>query len=357
MMKFRLFALRSLFAALLLVVGNSVSAQIKVLDSESGLPVSYASVFDDATGKVLGITSSDGILPSATASCAKVSVQHLNYEPATVTISSITDNTIKLVAREAYPVEEVTVGKDKRDYVRLKLYVRQYTMVNGTVAAVGEGIYYAYYDKDSKKRKKYLLLSQKKLRNNSIFDDQKKLVVRAANSVSALPDINLSGAIKNFAKYDDGLRHTEYYGKHKEGTTFVRHNDKAKRLELVEDSFFVDKPFNLWILGITLSDMYSSMSFSSTYGKPSLSTLQNFTFSARVTHNKTHAAVDKYIEAYVLGVDYDDKNGFKTLEKQLEARRNSGSKEKFVRPDGFPSFNRYVAEAMSHMTVVWDYGQ
>lgn len=349
MTRLNLFALRLLFAAILFAASFSASAQVKVVDAESGLPVSYASVFDDATGKVLGITSSDGLLPSSAASCAKVSVQHINYEPVTVSVRSIADNTIRLVARAAIPVKEVTVGKEKSDYVRLKLYVRQYSMVNGTVAAVGEGLYYGYYDKKSKKRKKYLPLSQKALRNDSIFTGQRKLMASIASSTNFLPNVSFSSAIKDFAKYDDGRRHREDYGKYKLGTIFVRHDDNAKRLELVKDSFFVEKPFNFWILGVTLSDVYSGMSFSSAYGKPGLSTLQNFTFSARVTHNKTQATVDKYIEVYVLGVDYDNKSGFKSLEKKLDAQRKSGSSEKFVRPDGLPPFNKYVTEAMSHM--------
>ena len=58
-----------LFKSLLVaffIWGNAllVSAQVKVVDAESGNPVGYASVFDDATGKVLGITSSEGFLPS-----------------------------------------------------------------------------------------------------------------------------------------------------------------------------------------------------------------------------------------------------------------------------------------------------
>ncbi len=347
----RTFSIRAILVALSLLCSLGVAAQVKVVDTESGLPVSYASVFDDATGKVLGITTSEGLLPSAAGSCSKVSVQHINYEPATVTVNAIADHTIKLTPREAYPVNEVTVNKGKSDYVRLKLYVRHYSMINGVVSAVDEGLYYSYYDEDSKKQKKYLQLSQKQLCNKSVFEGQKKLVQLLAGNGS-FGSVKVASAIKEYPKYKNGKRISEYMGKKKVGTYFFRRDDKAQRLDFVCDSGFVDKPFNLWIFGLSISDIYSTTSFNSAYGKPSLSTFQNSTRSMRITHNKTKAAVDLYVDVYVLGVDYDTKAGFKALEKQLDAKRKSGTMEPFVRPSGIPPFNKYVAEAMTHMTEV-----
>lgn len=342
---------RVLLLALSLLCSFGVAAQVKVVDAESGLPVSYASVFDDATGKVVGITSSDGLLPSAAGSCGKVSVQHINYEPATMSVSDIADHTIKLTPREAYSVNEITANKDKSDYVRLKWYVRRYTMVNGVVSAVDETIYYGYYDEDSKKLKKHLQLSQKCLCNESVFEGQKKMVRGLGRGVLPFSEcVKVSSAIKAYPKHKIGKRYQHYSGKRKLFTSLFRRDDKAQRLEFVCDSGFVDKPLNIWILGLSASDRYSTMSFNSAYGKPGLSTLQNATYSIRFTHNKTKTAVDMYVEAYVLGVDYDTKAGFKALEKQLAAKRKSGTVEPFVRPAGLPPFNKYVAEAITHMT-------
>lgn len=351
-MRINLLALRWLFAAFLCGVRFTVSAQVKAVDSESGLPVSYASVFDDATGKVVGITSSGGLLPPAAYSCGKISVQHLSYEPATVFVNAIADSVIRLAPREAYQVKEVTIDKAKSDYVRLKLYVRQYTMINGVVSAVGEGLYYAYFDKSSKKRKKHLQLSQKLLRNESVFKGQKWQVEQVAKHTDFLPNVDISAVVDGYSKYNDGSRHQIYNGKNKVRSVFYRHDDKAQRLEFVSDSGYVDKPFNLWLFGVSLSDVYGSMTFSSAYGKPSLSALQCITFSGRITHNKTQVTVDRYAEVYVLGVDYDTKAGFKALERQLDVQRKKSATAGFVRPDGFPPFNKYVTEAMEHMTEV-----
>ena len=349
----RMIPIRAFLLAISLLCSFGVAAQIRAVDAESGLPVSYASVFDDATGKVVGITSSDGLLPSAAGSCSKISLQHINYEPAAMLVNAIADHTIKLTPREAYSVNEVTVNKDKSDYVRLKWYVRRYTMVNGVVSAVGETLYYGYYDEDSKKLKKHIQLSQKLLRNKSVFEGQKKMVKGLGGGLLPFSDcVKVSSAIKNFPKYKIGKRYHHYNGKKKLCTSFFRRDNKAQRLEFVCDSGYVDKPLNLWAFGLSVSDRYSTVSFNSVYGKPGLSTLQNATYSIRFTHNKTKTAIDMYVEAYVLGVDYDTKAGLKALEKQLAAKRKSGTKEPFVRPVGFPPFNKYVAEAMTHMTEV-----
>ena len=349
----RMIPIRVLLLAISLLCSFGVAAQIRAVDAESGLPVSYASVFDDATGKVIGITSSDGLLPSAAGSCSKISLQHINYEPAAMLVNAIADHTIKLTPREAYSVNEVTVNKDKSDYVRLKWYVRRYTMINGVVSAVGETLYYGYYDEESKKLKKDLQLSQKLLRNESVFEGQKKMVKGLGSELLPFSNcVKVSSAITNFPKYKIGKRYHHYKGENKLYTSFFRRDDKAQRLECVCDSGYVDKPFNLWIFGLSISDVYRTVSFNSAYGKPGLSTLQNSTCSARLTHNKTKTAIDMYVEAYVLGVDYDTKAGLKALEKQLAAKRKSGTMEPFVRPTGFPPFNKNVAEAMTHMTEV-----
>lgn len=92
--------------------------------------------------------------------------------------------------------------------------------------------------------------------------------------------------------------------------------------------------------------------FSSVYGKPSLSTWQSSVSSLRITHNKTQTYADRYVEMYPLGIDYADKADFKALRDELDEKRKNGTTEAFVRPEGFPPFNKYVTEAMEHMTEV-----
>lgn len=345
----RLSLLRMLLVAFLL--GNSLwaAAQVKVVDAESGDPVCYASVFDDASGKVLGITTSEGFLPAGASSCPTIAVQHINYAPVTVSTGSIQGNTIKLSSREAYQVPEVAVNKVKHDYMRLKIYVRQYTIMNGTVAAVSESINYGFYDVKKQKLKEQLTFSEKLMRNEYLFKGQPKLILKAGAIQKSLPGGDIVGDIKDAKKYDDGKRHTlmRPFGHHKFCTYYVKHNPKAKLIEYVTDSMCVDKPFNLKIMGITFSDGYRSTTFSSAYGKPSLSTWKNSIFAARITHNKTKSSVNKYIEMYVLESEYADKDDYKALKKELKEKKN-----KFERPKGFLGFNKYVTNAMKSMKVV-----
>ncbi len=352
MMRLNILAQRLFFAVLLCGICSSAFAQVKIqtVDSESGLPVSYASVFDDATGKVLGITSSDGLLPPAAYSCGKVSVQHLSYEPATFSVSAIADGIVKLAPREAYQVKEISVGKEKHDYARIKFYVRQYSMINGKIASVGESLNYGYYNMKKKKLEKQLTISSRLLRDEAAFDGQKQMVKSLGELSRDLPGANVADVIKDFDKYDDGKKHYSYYKNKKYVTTFVRRDDKTQRMELVKDSMFVDRPFHLWLFGVSISDKYMSSTFSSVYGKPSLSTWLSSVGSLRVTHNKTQTYVDRYVAAYPLGIDYADKADYKAQRKEIEEKRKNGTCEAFVRPECFPPFNKYVAEAMTHMT-------
>lgn len=319
----------------------------------SGNPVCYASIFDDATGKALGITTSDGFLPSGTESSKTISVQHINYEPVTIAMSSIQGKTIKLVVREAYQVPEVAVAKAKHDYMRLKFYVREYTVVNGMVAETAESLGYGYFKAKSKKYDKGICVSMKRMRNEAAFAGQKEFVKVFAECNSPSYGAKIMKQIAFYNKYNDGKRHTKYGKGHKKiATGFVRHNKNAKRIDLVIDSAYVEKPFNFWLFGVTVSDIYSSSSFSSAYGKPCLSTWLNTVSTDRITHKKSKTSVTTYRECFVLGVDFADKEDYKTLIKNLQEKKKAGNSPKFVRPQGFSGFNKYVTNAMKHMKVV-----
>lgn len=329
-----------LFKSLLLVffvLGNGLlaSAQVRVVDAESGNPVGYASIFDDATGKVLGITSSDGFLPSGAEACKTISVQHINYEPVTMALASVQDNTIKLAIREAYQVKEVAIDKAKHDYVRLKIYSRQYTVVDGMVGETSESVGYGYFDAKSKKYKEGQVLTLRHLRNEDAFKNQKMIVQVFAECDKPSYGKKIMNSINFYSKYNDGKRHVRYDKKGvKRGTCFVRQDDDAKRIELCIDSMFVEKPFNFWLFGISASDVYSTSTFSSAYGKPSLSTWQNAFSTYRFTHNKSKKSVNIYREMYVLGVDFADKADYKALKKEMQEKAKAGKLEKFVRPEG-----------------------
>lgn len=336
------------------LVGNCflAAAQVKVVDGVSGLPVSYASVFNDATGKVLGITNSDGLLPSAADTCKTISVQHINYDPVTLDVSSITDGTIKLTTRKAYEVKEVAVDRDNHDYIRLKMYTRSYTVVNGMVGEVSETVGYGYFDNKSRDYKKGQCLTMRTMRNEDAFSGQKLIIQAFAECGKP----NYGAYINSFAKFynehNDGKKVTRYRKEAKLATYFARQDDAAKRIDIVMDSLLVDKPYNFWLFGVSMSDGYSVTSFNSAYGKPSLSTFQNDADVYRLTHNKSKVSVTLFSERYVLGVDFANKEDYKAIKKEMEEKAKAGNAEKFVRPEGMPPFSKYVTEAMKTMKVV-----
>lgn len=344
---------RMLFVAVFLFYTIWTMAQVKVVDGVSGLPVSYASIFDDATGKVLGITNVEGVLPAAADSCKTISVQHINYDPVTLELSSVSDGIIKLASRKAYEVKEVAVDRDNHDYIRLKMYTRDYTVVNGMVAEVSESVGYGYFDNKSRKYKEGQCLTMNHLRNEAAFNGQKMIVQAFAECDKPTYGGRISTSLSFFDKYNDGKKHTLYDKKGVKMVTYsVRHNDAAKIIELVADSALVEKPFNIWLFGISMSDAYGLVTFSSAYGKPSLSTLQNNFSVYRMTHNKSQVSVTVYHERYMLGVDYANKEDYKAIKKELAAKAKAGTAEKFVRPEGVPPFSKYVSEAMKAMTEV-----
>ncbi len=344
---------RVLFVVLLFANCVLGMAQVKVVDGVSGQAVSYASIFDDATGKVLGITNSEGLLPAAADSCQTISVQHINYDPVTVERSSVTDGVIKLASRKAYEVKEVAVDRDNHDYIRLKMYTRDYTVVNGMVAEVTESVGYGYFDSKSRRHKEDQCLMMRHLRNEDAFNGQKIIVQAFAECDKPSYDGRIARSVAFFDKYNDGKKHREY---DKNGvktvTYFVRNNEAEKRIELVSDSALVDKPINFWLFGVSLSDGYGLATFNSAYGKPSLSTMQNHFMVYRMTHNKSQVSVTIFRERYVLGVDFANKEDFKAIKKELKEKEKAGTAEKFVRPAGLPPFSKYVDEAMKSMKVL-----
>ncbi len=344
---------RMLFVAFLLCNSILAMAQVKVVDGASGLPVSYASIFDDATGKVLGITNSDGLLPAAADSCKTISVQHINYDPVTLELGSVSDGVIKLASRRAYEVKEVAVDRDNHDYIRLKMYTRDYTVVNGMVAEVSESVGYGYFDSKTRKYKEGQCLTMNHLRNEAAFNGQKMIVQAFAECDKPTYGGRISRSLSFFDKYNDGKKHPLYDKKGIKLVTYsVRHNEAAKTVELVADSALVEKPFNFWLFGISMSDGYGVATFSSAYGKPSLSTLRNNLSVFRMTHNKSQVSVTMFQERYILGVDFANKEDYKALKKELSEKAKAGTSEAFVRPEGVPPFSKYVAEAMKSMTEV-----
>lgn len=346
----------------LLMLSCMVShAQVKVVDEDGDTPISYASVFDDATGKVLGITNSDGSIPVTLNPEATISIQHLNYMPITVKVGNIQNDSIHMESR-SYQVGEVAANSQAHDYLRAKLYVRQYSILNGKVAVVDESICYAYYDySDHSKTPIQQILSRKILKDESALKGQKFWLQAYATESNPLnfTRLNIEGLNKGTEeiKYKE-LRQRAIKDGEKVATRILRYDPKDQRLEYILDSGYVEKPRRIPLLGLSMTNIKLLVNLK-TYNKVvKLSGLENMLVSYRVVHNKTQGYVDSYTEMYVLGFDYASKEDLKETKKDAKenkkvakAKKKAGEGTPFERPvnANIPPFNKYVETAMKTM--------
>ena len=94
-----------------------------VVDSLTGAPLPKASVYD-RTGDFIGVSSDNGRLPRASAAAWPLTVRYMGYRPA-VALSPDTD-TLRM-AEAGFDLPEIVVESKKRDVLRLRGYVREYS--------------------------------------------------------------------------------------------------------------------------------------------------------------------------------------------------------------------------------------
>lgn len=340
-------------------------AQIKVVDEDGNMPVAYASIFDDATGKVLGKTANNGAIPIKLNPDATISIQHINYQPVTIKVGAIKNDSIHMQGK-SYQVNEVAINNQDHDYLRMKYYIRQYTFLNSMVAEVDESICYAYYDyKDHSKKPIKQILSRKVMRDESAIKDQKMaLQIFATNNdplkFVSLNSENISKAlaqmieakkteVKQYMMKDDA----------KMANRILRYDSIHHHLEVLIDSGLVEKPVKVPLFGVSMTNLYCQANLKTSNNQVKLTGLENMLVSYRIVHNKTQGFVDLYAEMYPIGADYADKKDLqetkaqaKDNKKDSKEKRKSGEITSFERPSNtnIPPFNKYVEAAMKTMT-------
>lgn len=347
---------------LLAFCAASHAQQIKVVEENSNAPVSYASIFDDATGKVLGLTTSDGAIPVKLSADATISIQHLNYQPVTIKVGTIKNDTIQMQGRD-YPVKEVAVNPQNHDYLRMKYYVRQYSILNGMVAQVDESICYSYYDfKDHTKKPRKQILSRKVLRDENVLKGQKTALQVFATYNSPLDFLNIRVENLNEAlskKKTNEIRHQEFKDGVKRCTRIVRKDTTTNRIEYIMDSCYVEKPFTIPLVGLSVTNLNVIAYLKLHNNQVSLTGLENVVISHRIVHNKSQNFVDLYTEIYPLDADYADKKDLEATKSQAKENkkdskdnRKSGAGNTFDRPTNtnIPPFSKYIEAAMKNMT-------
>ncbi len=328
--------------ALFAAVAMAASAQTRVTDADSNEPVAFASVFNDETSKMIGLTDADGRLPETAAGCGKISVQHINYGSRAFDLGAAADTVLRMKA-VTFSVPEVTVNKEKADYIRIKAFVKQYTLLNGMPANVCQYNCNLYFSKDNpEKQPKCNIISQWLLEDKSAFEGQKMMLRAFAenNDPVYLTTWTLS---KMYDKIKEAGRYYAMDGDEKVAVLYLRETPGQKKCEIVLDSCFTDKPFRVPLFGLSVANLYEADTYDMQYGKPTLANIQNKVSMFRIIHNKTQGFVDMVTEFYPQEVDYATKAEYK-------AERKSGRKG-FIAPENVPPFNANIERAMKRMTV------
>lgn len=185
-------------------------------------------------------------------------------------------------------------------------------------------------------------LGIQRFRNDSAFAGQKAMISAFAEN-GGLPFYNFL-SYKKYEELKGGRKLRDYDKGVKRNTLFLREDTAHKQCEIVLDSGYVEKPFHFPLFGVSVTNLYSSQKYSTAYGTPSLSGLQDAIYAYRVIHNKTQNYVDIYTEIYVVGVDYADAADYKAIDKQVKEQIKSHTLPPIERPEGCPPLNAQVEQ-------------
>lgn len=320
--------------------------QTVVVDGQTGEPVTFASVFNTATGHYLGITDGNGCLPQQARQVPTVNVQHINYQPVTVTLDTLADGKMRLTPL-VRTVKEVVVDRQQHDFVRLKVYVRHYVWMTDTLAKVTRGICHLYLKpQKSSGKPKATWITAEALINRSILEGKRRPLVRGVLNLVPTDFIHIDGPrqLKQLPA-DSVARKVISPRLGNWGLTYATFDWANKRCNLVKDSIFFDKPFTIPLTGYTMSNFFYTESYDIRYGAPKFATLTNFIMGMKIAHKKSGANINWYDEMYVLDADYASKADY---ERELK-NNNDGNVGTLEEPEGLPAMNPNVVEAMKNM--------
>lgn len=333
------YSIRTFMSAIVALIALNVQAQIKIVDSESSEPIDFASVFDNETGKVVGLTTVEGHLPTGAEKLKSISIQHINYNTCNINPAELQDTIVKMTpfSRE---LKDVKISKDPKAKIRVKIYTRTYTYINGMIALVNFDIGYLYFkNATSKSSPKYTALAGK------VFGDY-PLLKAQSNFILTLASITEPGDFADFnlcLKYDElkGGKRLHDSWKRAGTVTYMNEDSIKKRCEIVADSSFYDKPFTFFIIPFSIGKLYTSETYSTAYGAPRLYDLQNKITMFRAIRKKTKEYVDVVQEIFVGGVDYATKEDIKNDKLP--------SNETIEWPKDLPEMNQNITKALKNM--------
>ena len=174
--------IKSLLPAIVSVICQCAYSQITVVDANDKLPVISASIYNGNGTDVIGITDYDGKLPKAAEQLKSIHIQHINYTPVNIDLQSLKDSTIYLTPC-SHILPEVKIAKQKDAMFRMKVYVRQMTILNKKPATVSESMVYLYFKEndDYGTPHSYKILSEDKYKDEKAFEGESNMLKSIAD--------------------------------------------------------------------------------------------------------------------------------------------------------------------------------
>lgn len=333
--------MKALLSVIVAMACQCAYSQITVVDANDKLPVISASVFNGEGTDVIGITDYDGKLPKAAERLKSIHIQHINYMPVNVDLQSLKDSLIflKPCTRK---LPEVKITKKKDAMLRMKVYVRQMSVLKNRPATVSESIVYMYFKENTDKDKpdSYKILSEARYKDEKAFEGETKMLSSMANFGNPTTFARFNG-YKNYNMLK-GSRRIRSGWKRLGMVCYMNEDPINKRCEVVRDSMFSDKPFRIPLLGCSFGNMYKSETYSTEYGAPKMYNLINMTDRYRIYQTKTMGYVDTVTEMYVLGIDLVSKEERKA-DKKLKPTP-------FERPKGIVAAGDWLTTTIKGMT-------
>lgn len=333
--------IKALLSVIVAMACQCAYSQITVVDANDKLPVISASVFNGEGTDVIGITDYDGKLPKAAELLKSIHIQHINYMPVNVDLQSLKDSLIYLKP-STRKLPEVKITKQKDAMLRMKVYVRQMSVLKNKPATVSESIVYMYFKENTDKDKpnSYKILSEARYKDEKAFEGETKMLSSMANFGNPTTFARFNG----YKHYNTlkGSRRIRSGWKRLGMVCYMNEDPINKRCEIVTDSMFSDKPFKVPVLGFSFGDVYNSETYSTEYGEPKIYNLINMTDRYRAYQTKTMGYVDTVVEMYILGIDLATKAEMKA-DKKLKP-------VPFERPEGIVTTGDWLTAAIKRMT-------
>lgn len=300
---------------LALAPASAADAQTVVADSTDNMAIAGACIYDKASGQLLGITGIDGKLPQAAASAKTITVQHMSYATTEKPISANACDTVWMTPVR-HEISNVTVKAADNDFLRLRAFVRQYNVVNGTPLYFRAG-FYDFFIPTKHGATKAVGLKGGEWENRRLADSiaSKSNMLWAALQLQA-PSLSRSTAYENYAKrYDiDANAHSaeiaDAQGRH---IGFVKHGTADNTAEISIDSCNAGgKTINLFGFKIAMRNGILCERYDTSTAPPCRGNMLTSYLCMNLYFPKHDTTCDSFTEIYVIGTSTASKQDLKS---------------------------------------------